>query len=132
MQYAFLIYTNEKENAQHTPETRAQRVQNNIDIIREAQAKGAFDAILRLQPTSASVTARRTGAGVTYSDGPFAETKEALGGFYLIDCKDENEARYWADRMTKTGCSASVEFRPVQNMMIEDVAKHELAAASSW
>lgn len=130
MQYAFLIYTNEQENAQHTPEMRVQRVQNNIDIIREAQAKGVFDAILRLQPTSASVTARRTGAGVTYSDGPFAETKEALGGFYLIDCKDENEARYWADRLTKTGCSASVEFRPVQDMMVEGRQKSDMAVAS--
>ncbi|HEX4769834.1 MAG TPA: YciI family protein [Bryobacteraceae bacterium] len=130
MQYAFLIYTNEKENAQHTPEVRAQRVQNNIDIIREAQAKGAFDAILRLQPTSASVTARRSASGVAYSDGPFAETKEALGGFYLIDCKDENDARYWAARLAKTGCSSSVEFRPVQDVMIEELQKSEMAVAS--
>jgi hypothetical protein len=129
MQYAFLIYSNEAENAKHTPEKRAERIQNNINIIHEAQSRGAFDAILRLHPTSASVTARRIEAGVTYSDGPFAETKEALGGFYLIECKDENEARYWADRLTQTGCSSAVEFRPVQDAMIGERLKLETAAA---
>jgi hypothetical protein len=49
--------------------------------------------------------------GIT--DGPFAETKEALGGYYIIDCADLEDARYWAGRLAQTGCGASIEFRPL-------------------
>lgn len=127
MQYAFLIYVEEKELATHTPERRAERFERNMGIIQEAQGRNVFGGIVRLQGTSASVTARRKGGAASFHDGPFAETKEALGGLYLIDCKDEAEARYWADRITAAGCSTAVEFRPVQDMLMADLQRQEMA-----
>jgi len=79
----------------------------------EAARRGVFRGIQRLEYTSRSVTARRQDGDVVFSDGPFAETKEILGGFYLIECEDDMEARYWAGRLARTGCSTAVEFRPV-------------------
>ncbi|MBV8070564.1 MAG: hypothetical protein JO270_11700 [Acidobacteriaceae bacterium] len=113
MEYAFLIYTREDRIANMSAEQAAAAVNANYDIVEDATARGVFRGVQRLHPPSASTTARRTDGKLTFSDGPFAETKEVLGGFYLIDCKDESEARYWAGRLTQTGCSTAVEFRPV-------------------
>ena len=48
------------------------------------------------------------------TDGPFIETKEALGGYYIIDCRNDEEAQYWAGRLAQTGCASTVEFRPLR------------------
>ena len=66
-----------------------------------------------LQPTATATTiAIQTDGNQIVTDGPFAETKETLGGFYLLECKDLDEALDWAARIpgAKTGC---VEVRPV-------------------
>ncbi|MBV8553402.1 MAG: hypothetical protein JOY54_19060 [Acidobacteriaceae bacterium] len=113
MQYAFLIYTELSLHASMTPEDAAAAINRNWNIIDEATARGVFRGVMRLESTTQSVTARRREGDASFTDGPFAETKEILGGFYLIDCKDDEEARYWAGRLTGTGCSTAVEFRPV-------------------
>lgn len=71
-----------------------------------------------LQPTHTATTVRvkgGKGGDVVTSDGPFAETKEVLGGFYLLECADLDEALSWAARIpgARTGC---VEVRPVMEM----------------
>lgn len=113
MHYAFLIYTEESLLANLSPEKAVGAINSNWDIIDEATARGVFVGGQRLQSTEQSVTARHRDGSASFIDGPFAETKEVLGGFYLIDCKDDDEARYWAGRLTQTGCSTAVEFRPV-------------------
>jgi hypothetical protein len=62
--------------------------------------------------TAVTVRARQDGPQVT--DGPFLETKEALGGYYLIDCRDDQEALYWAKRLATGTCGSSVEFRALR------------------
>ena len=116
MQYAFLIYTEAGLSANMSPDYAAKAINNNWDVMEEATSRGALVGVNRLQSTTQSVTARRPDGSVSFVDGPFAETKEVLGGFYLIDCKDDNEARYWADRLIRTGCSTAVEFRPVAEL----------------
>lgn len=76
------------------------------------QSAGVHQASDRLTPTSAATTVRVREGQMLTTDGPFAETKEQLGGFYMIDVKDLDEALQWAARIpcAKTGC---VEVRPV-------------------
>ena len=71
-----------------------------------------------LQPTSTATTVRvqgGKGGDVVTSDGPFAETKEVLGGFYLLECADLDEAIRWAAQIPGAW-RGSVEVRPVLDM----------------
>jgi hypothetical protein len=66
-----------------------------------------------LHPTSTATTLRMKEGQVVSSDGPFAETKEQLGGFYLIEAADLDEAMKWAGKMPNLADGGSVEVRPV-------------------
>jgi|Tabmets5t2r1_1033131.scaffolds.fasta_scaffold41416_2 hypothetical protein len=79
---------------------------------RELSEAGVFVAGEGLQPTSTATTMRIVGGERVLTDGPFAETKEQLGGFYVLDCKDLDGALGWAERCpaSKRG---SIEIRPV-------------------
>jgi hypothetical protein len=79
------------------------------ELLRE---HGQFIACERLQPTHAATTVRLREGKVAVTDGPFAETKEQLAGFYLIEARDLNEAIRIAARIppARLGC---VEVRPV-------------------
>ena len=69
----------------------------------------------RLRPSSEACTLRVRGGKHLASDGPFAETKEALGGFLIIDCASQDEAIEWARKLAAGG-GETVEIRPVQSM----------------
>jgi hypothetical protein len=69
----------------------------------------------RLKPTSAATAVRVTNGHTQLLDGPFAETKEQLGGYYLIDVPDLDAALSWAARCPAAG-SGTVEVRPVWMM----------------
>jgi hypothetical protein len=129
MQYAFLIYTEEDRILNMTPEHAGAATSANLAIIEEATKQGAFRGIYRLRPPSESITARRQDGKLRLSDGPFAETKEVLGGFYLIECKDEADAQHWAGKLTQTGCSSAVEFRPVHQFRTNPAPEPEPADA---
>ena len=73
---------------------------------------GVYLGASRLHPAAQASTARSEGGRVTHTDGPFAETKEALAGFYLLDCKDLAEAQRWAAQVPGVRIGA-VEVRPV-------------------
>ena len=81
---------------------------------REAVEAGVFVAGEGLQPTSTATTMRIVGGDRVLTDGPFAETKEQLGGFYVLDCKDLNDALAWAERCPASG-NGSIEIRPVMD-----------------
>ena len=66
-----------------------------------------------LQPTSMATTIRAKNGNAITSDGPFAETKEQMGGYYLIDAKDLDEALDWATKMAKLPAGGAVEVRPI-------------------
>jgi hypothetical protein len=69
----------------------------------------------RLQPVTAATTVRTDGAAQSLHDGPFAETKEQLGGYYLVDAPDLDAAIGWAKMIPMPG-RGSVEVRPVWQM----------------
>ena len=91
-------------------------VERHCSIMNDATARGAFRGASPLRPVSTAFSARPDRGSVTITDGPFMETKEALGGYYLIDCQDAEEAKYWAARLAQTGCATSVEARPLASM----------------
>jgi hypothetical protein len=112
MQYLLMIYRNEAELGKMG---RAERKQMTADYGTFTQSiiqSGQFKAGDGLQPTTTATTVRvREGKTLT-TDGPFAETREQLGGYYLIDAKDLDTALAIAARIpgAKTG---SIEVRPV-------------------
>jgi hypothetical protein len=84
----------------------------------ETNRRGIFKAAEPLQPTSTATTVRVQNGKVLITDGPFAETKEQLAGYYILDCKDLDEALEWAAKIPTVcgGGSGSVEVRPIREM----------------
>ena len=91
MQYLVLIYSEEPAEAPDPAQIGAVMEEYNAytDMLRE---RGALVAGEALQPTATATTVRIRDGQTMTTDGPFAETKEALGGFYLIEAKDLDEA----------------------------------------
>jgi len=83
----------------------------------EAVAAGVFKAGDALMPTSDASSVRVRGGNTTVTDGPFAETKEMLGGYYLLECADLDEALKWAAKIP-TAKYGTIEVRP---LMIYDM-----------
>ena len=113
MQYALLFY-----NPPHTeiPEPQRESVigemlQEMGSWIGELQKAGVFRTTLRLAPVDAASSLRQQGREVLVTDGPFAETKEILGGLVVLECADLDEALRWARRcpLVRIG---TVEVRP--------------------
>jgi hypothetical protein len=109
MQYLLLVYTDEA-NQPAEKETPGESME---EAARAAHEAGVLISTARLEPVARAKTARMSADGVAFTDGPFAETKEQLAGFCLLDCRDEAEAREWAARFVRTGCPNSMEIRPV-------------------
>ncbi|MEO0996277.1 MAG: YciI family protein [Pseudomonadota bacterium] len=112
MNYLLLIYDSEdhwdslSENEQQTV------IAGHMAMQTKAKADGAFLGGARLQPTSSATTVKSRGERQEIVDGPFAETKEALGGYYLMRCEDLDQALGYA-RMIPIGGDGSVEVRPI-------------------
>ena len=112
MRYALLIYANEQDWSKQTEEQSQAQFQEYMAFTKDIVDRGIQQAGEALQPTSTATTVRvRDGETIT-TDGPFAETKEQLGGFYLIEARDLNDAIQVAARIpsARTG---SIEVRPV-------------------
>ena len=112
MQYLLLIYENEQIGAKMSKAEGEKFMKEYFDFTNEIQAKKQHVAGEALQPTSTATTVRvREGKAVT-TDGPFAETREQLGGFYLVEAKDLDEACAIAARIPSAR-HGSIEVRPV-------------------
>lgn len=112
MDTMFLLYTDETLRASQSEESLAAAMARHFSIMDDAKAQGKFKGAGRLQPSQTAMTVRSAnGTDFTTTDGPFAETKEALGGYYLLDCSSAEDVQYWAQRLAQTGCAVSVEVR---------------------
>ena len=112
MRYVLTIYGD--ESADFTPEQGAQMMAAYNAFTEEVKAAGAFVGGEGLQPTATATTVRVRDGEPLLTDGPFAETREQLGGYYLLDCKDLDEAIAWAARIPGAQ-QGSVEVRPVMD-----------------
>ncbi len=112
MKYLCLIYNEEKRLETIPPQAVEAIAAECVDFDAALAKDGKFVACDRLQPTRTAATVRFRDGKATVTDGPFAETKEQLAGFYLIEAADRDEAIRLAAKIppARLGC---VEVRPV-------------------
>jgi len=112
MQYLLLIYEKEADWAA-IPEAEKGRIfQEYMDYSKRIRKSGNYIGGQALQPVSTATTVRVKNGKTLTTDGPFAETREQLGGFYLIDAKDLDEATKIAARIPGAAIGA-IEVRPI-------------------
>jgi len=115
MQYMILIYDSEQAWSA-LPEAEIHRILGEfMRYTQEITDAGIVRANGRLAPVGSATTLRGNGGKVVTTDGPFAETKEQLGGFYLIEVANLDEALRWAERCPGVAIG-SVEVRPMFEM----------------
>jgi hypothetical protein len=114
MRYMMLIYSREDEAG--TPEDlRAVAAAHKI-VMDQTRERGIFCAADPLQPSMTATTVRVQDGKSLVTDGPFAETKEQLAGYYILDCQDLDEALAWAAKIP-TACAGApgcIEIRPIR------------------
>jgi hypothetical protein len=113
----FLIYSQEKDVVRSAEEIEALKSAHR-SVIEDASTKGVLLGLAGLKPTPTASTVRiKDGRPVTL-DGPFAETKEQLAGYYILECKDLDEALGWAARIPSSckGGEGCIEVRPVADI----------------
>jgi hypothetical protein len=115
MRYALLICDEEKRQAELTEEQAGAQMAAYAAFGEEMTARGVLRAGERLRPTTTATTVRVRDDEVLTSDGPFAETKEQMAGFYLVDCKDLDEAIEVASKIPSARFG-SIEVRPIWEM----------------
>ena len=112
MQYLLLIYDAEADWAKMSPADQGSIYQEYGQFTKEITEKGKFIGGNQLQPIASATTVRVRNGKRVVTDGPFAETKEQLGGYYLVDAKDLDEAIALAARIPSARMG-SIEVRPI-------------------
>jgi hypothetical protein len=115
MRYALLICTDETAMQAASPEEAQASMAGYIAWGEEMGKRGLLQGGERLRPTTDATTVQVREGEVLTSDGPFAETKEQIGGFYLVDCKDLDEAIEVASKIPGAR-QGSIEVRPIWEM----------------
>jgi hypothetical protein len=110
VRYALLVAVEEREDL--SEEVQAERYAEFMAFQDEMEARGVLVARERLRPTSLASTVRVRDEGLVVADGPFAETKEQIAGFYIMECEDLDEAIEIASR-NPAARYGTVEVRPV-------------------
>jgi hypothetical protein len=115
MKYMLLIYEDEKGWAKFSESERQQIFGEYMQFTKEVQDSGHYQAGAPLQPTSTATSVRVRNGKRVVTDGPFAETREQLGGYYLVDAKDLDDAVGIAARIPSARLG-TIEVRPVMEI----------------
>lgn len=115
MQYILLIYANEAEYARRNDEENGANSREYTKFTQSIRESGHFRSADRLESVTTATTLRERDGKLLKTDGPFAETREQLGGFYVIEAKDLDEAVSIAARIPGVRIG-SVEVRPIMAM----------------
>lgn len=119
MQYMLLIYDDETQWDKMPPEQAQEGFAAYMQYTKDMMAAGVMKAGDALKPTPTATTVRVRNGKTATTDGPFAETKEQLGGYYLLDVPTLDEALKWAAKCP--GAShGSVEVRPVMELQMPE------------
>ncbi len=115
MEYLLMIYSDEKAEARMSESERGKLHAEYVPFTKGIEASGHMKGGNALQPTSTATTVRVREGKTLSTHGPFAETREQLGGYYLVEAKDLDEATRIAARIpsARTG---SIEIRPIMNV----------------
>ena len=112
MVYILMIYANEADWTTKSEAEMAPIMQAHEQLEQDLRRAGKYRGCGGLAPTSSATTARIRGDKPVITDGPYAETKEQFGGYYLVDATDLDEALSFATRIPGFGDRA-IEVRPV-------------------
>jgi hypothetical protein len=112
MKYMLLIYNEEKAWSKFTEAQRQGFMAEFAQFTQQIKSAGQWLSSSQLQPTSAATSVRVRDGKRLVTDGPFAETREQLGGYYLIEAKDLDEAIAIAARIPSVS-AGTVEVRPL-------------------
>ncbi len=113
MHYAILCYHSEQVVCSWSKEEDA-AVMERLAVVQERLAKqGRLGPVARLMPTTTATTLRKDREPPLVVDGPFAETKEQLLGFYIVDCDDLDQALAVAKELAEANPGGAYEIRPV-------------------
>jgi hypothetical protein len=112
MNYLLLIYANEAQTDAMDPAALTALVKDYTEFTKSIIQAGQFKAGDRLKPVSTASTVRVRNGKPAITDGPFAETREQLGGYYLVDAKNLDEAIAIAARIPGAN-HGSIEVRPI-------------------
>jgi hypothetical protein len=113
MQYLLMCYFDEQQWEQIPAAQKGKLIEEYSAFARDILTSGHFRASAKLQPTSTATTVREQNGKRVTTDGPFAETKEQLGGAFLVECEDRDEAMALAGRIPALRVSGAIEVRPV-------------------
>jgi hypothetical protein len=115
MRYMLLIVGDESRFADMSEADMAAQMKRWDDYSKELVEAGAFVSGEGLQTSTSATTLRVENGERILTDGPFAETKEQVGGFYVIECKNLDEALDWAEKLPSTANGGVTEIRPVMD-----------------
>ncbi|MEL6431454.1 MAG: YciI family protein [Planctomycetota bacterium] len=115
MQYLLMIYANEAEEQAMSPEAMGEMLAGYHTFSTELEAAGAMLGGNRLRPVGTATSVRKRSGDFTLTDGPFAETKEHLGGYYLIEAPSLDAAVEWAKKIPSVEMG-TIEVRPIWDM----------------
>jgi hypothetical protein len=130
MKFLALIYNDESIYADATPEQIAETFAAHGAFGEAASKAGVFGGGDGLQPTVAATVVRVRDGERLLTDGPFAETKEQLGGYYVLECKDLDDALNWAAQIPEAKFG-SIEVRPVLDYAALEANASGAGAAAS-
>jgi hypothetical protein len=115
VQYLLLLYTDPDYWAARTPAEMDAVMEQHAKLMAELEAAGKYVSSNALEFASAATTLRIREGRRLVTDGPFAESREQLGGYYLVDARDLDDALAIAARIPDSG-SGGVEIRPVKDV----------------
>jgi hypothetical protein len=130
VKYLAIIYNDESLYANASPEDVGAVFAAHGKFGEDSSKAGVFLGGEGLEPTSAATTVRVRDGERLLTDGPYAETKEQIGGYYLLECKDLDDALNWAAQIpeAKTG---AIEVRPIMNYEAIEAGQSSGQAATS-
>ena len=118
MRYMLLVYTDEVLSEQRSQEAWKEVIAGHVSVKDEAAKKGVLRGASPLKPSSTATTIRLQDNEVVIVDGPFADTKEQLAGYYLLDCENLDEAIEWGKKFV-SACGpfgdCCFEIRPLED-----------------
>src|SRR5262245_42102437 len=130
MRYMLLVYSREQRDGL-TAEEHEQIRSGHRNVMQEAARKGVLRGAEPLATTDSATTVRVDEGKILVTDGPFAETKEQLAGYYIMECANLDEAIEWAARIP-SGCrgdSGCIEVRPLPGLPVR--REEELTAGAA-
>jgi hypothetical protein len=112
MKYLLLMYADESIGSKWSKEEMEAAAKTWAEFRQEMRVSGDLVSSSGVAPGSSATTVRVRNDKTMITDGPFAETHEQLGGYFLVDCKDLDEAIRWAEKIP-TAKYGSIEIRPL-------------------